>query len=253
MSRTCSCSSTICCGKLSLILTALSRSLDSYSIRASLSTGSIASCGVMKPLLALYGSIFTSILLVKVVWGKISGHTCRASVSSSPLLTDSFRWNTIGGWNVYQTLVCIPGLGSPILPFPFVEFPTDPGISTSMSLRYLQAVLSFFQNARCITVGRSSPARSRVSAPPDLKECMVNAVCSLALCTCTLSAFVISGADMGVFPLMGAPVFGRREILGKSYPCVMFQPSAVPTAMYCSAALMGHVVIRLVSYPTVMR
>ena len=41
-------------------------------------------------------------LLVKVVWGKISGHTCRASVSSSPLLTDPFRWNTIGGWNVYQ-------------------------------------------------------------------------------------------------------------------------------------------------------
>ena len=33
-------------------------------------------------------------LLVKVVSGKISGHTCRASVSSSPLLTDPFRWNT---------------------------------------------------------------------------------------------------------------------------------------------------------------
>ena len=114
-------------------------------------------------------------------------------------------------------------LGSPILPFLFVEFPTDPGISTSMGLRYLQAVLSFFQNARCITVGRSSPARSRVNAPPDLKECMVNAVRSLALCACTLSAFVISAADdMGVFPLMGAPVFGRREILGKRYPCVMF-------------------------------
>ena len=61
-----------------------------------------------------------------------------------------------------------------------------------------------------------------------------------------------SGADMGVFPLMGAPVFGRREILGKRYPCVMFQPSAVPTAMYCSTALIGHVVIRLVSYSTVM-
>ena len=103
-----------------------------------------------------------------------------------------------------------------------IEFPTDPAISTSMSLRYLQAVLSFFQNARCITVGRSSPARSRVSAPPDLKECMVNAVRSPALRACTLSAFVISGADMGVFPLMGAPVFGRREILGKRYPCVMF-------------------------------
>ena len=58
-------------------------------------------------------------------------------------------------------------LGSPILPFPFVEFPTDPGINTSMSLTYLQAVLIFFQNAHCITVGRSFPARSRVGASPD--------------------------------------------------------------------------------------
>ena len=135
-----------------------------------------------------------------------------------------------------------------------IEFPTDPGISTfSMSLRCLQAVLGFFQNARCITVGRSSPASARVRALPDLKECMVNAVRSPALRACTLSAFVMSDADMGVFPLMGALVFGRREILGKRYPCVMFQPSAVPTAMYCSTALMGHIVIRLVSYSTVMR
>ena len=113
-----------------------------------------------------------------------------------------------------------------------------------MSLRYLQAVLGFFQNARCITVGRSSPVRARVSPPPDLKGCMVNAVRSPALRACTLSALVIFGADTGVFPLMGAHVFGRREILGKRYPCVMFQPSAVPTAMYCSTDLMGHVVIR---------
>ena len=112
-----------------------------------------------------------------------------------------------------------------------IEFPTDPGISTSISLRYLQAVLDFFHNARCTTVGRSSPASARVSAHPDLEECIVNTVCSPALFACTLSAFVISGADMGVFPLMGVPVFGRRKILGKRYPCVMFQPSAVPTAM----------------------
>ena len=82
-----------------------------------------------------------------------------------------------------------------------IEFPTDPGISTSMSLRHLQAVLGFFQNARCIT-------------SPDLKECMVNAVRSPALRACTLSAFVIYVAAMDVFPLMGAPVFDRREILG---------------------------------------
>ena len=122
-----------------------------------------------------------------------------------------------------------------------------------MSLRYLQAVLGFFQSARCITVGRSSPAHARVSAPPDLKECMVNAVRSPALRACTFSAFVISGADMNVFPLMGVSVFGRREILGKRYSCLMFQPSAVPTALFCSIALTGHVIIRLVSYSTVMR
>ena len=97
-----------------------------------------------------------------------------------------------------------------------------------MSLKYLQAVLGFFENARCITVGRSSPASARVSALLDLKECMVNAVRSPALRACIFSAFVISGADMGVFPLMDVPVLGRREILGKRYRCVMFQPSTVP-------------------------
>ena len=96
-----------------------------------------------------------------------------------------------------------------------VEFPTDPGISTSMSLQYFHTVLSFFQNARCITVGRSYPANARVSAPPDLKECMVNAVRSSASRACTFSAFVISDANMVASPLMGVPVFGRREILGK--------------------------------------
>ena len=84
-----------------------------------------------------------------------------------------------------------------------IEFPTDAGVSTSMSLRYLQAVLGFFQNARCITVGRPSPASARVSGPPDLKECMVNAVRSPASRPCTFNTFVISGADMGVFPPNG--------------------------------------------------
>ena len=88
-----------------------------------------------------------------------------------------------------------------------VEFPTDPEISTSISLRYLQAVLGFFQNVRCITVGRSSPASARVSAPPDRKECMVNAVRSPALRACIFGTL----ARMGVFSLMGVPVFGRRE------------------------------------------
>ena len=78
--------------------------------------------------------------------------------------------------------------------------------------------IGFSQNARCITVGRSSPASARVSAPPDLKKCMVNAVRSPVLRACTFSAFVIYVADMGVFPLMGVPVFGRQKILGKKVP-----------------------------------
>ena len=168
--------------------------------------------------------------------------------------------HTMGAFpNATQCLICSESSNSLISLYcsgdtpAAIEFPTDPGISTSMSWRYLQAVPGFFQNARCITVGRSSSASACVSAPPDRKECMMNAVRSPALRACTLGAFVISGADMDVFPLMGAPVFGRREIIGKRYPYVMFQPSVVPTAMYCSTALMGHVVIRLVSYSTVMR
>ena len=96
-----------------------------------------------------------------------------------------------------------------------MEFPKDPGIRTSMNLRYLPTVLGFFQNARCIIVGRSSPASPRVRAPTDLKECMVNAAFYPALRACTLSAFVISGVDVGVFPLMGVHMFGRWEIFGK--------------------------------------
>ena len=57
---------------------------------------------------------------------------------------------------------------------------------------------------------------------------MVKAARSPALRACTVSAFVISGVDMGVFPLMGVPVFGRREILGERYPCVMFHPPMQP-------------------------
>ena len=119
-------------------------------------------------------------------------------------------------------------------------FPKDPGISASLSLRYLYAVLGFFQNARCITVERSSPASARAIVPPNLKDCMASAVRSSALRACTFSAFVTSGADMEVSPLMGVPVFGRWEILGKRYPFVMFQPSAIPTAMcspYCDVLL----------------
>ena len=58
---------------------------------------------------------------------------------------------------------------------------------------------------------------------------------------------------MRVFPLMGVSVFGRWAILRKIYSSVIFQPSAVPTPMYCWTALMPHVAIQLVLYSTAMR
>ena len=66
-----------------------------------------------------------SILLVKVVWDKIiSGHTYRASVSSSLLPTDLFdEIQLVVGTYIKLFLVCIPRLGSPLLPFPLVVLP----------------------------------------------------------------------------------------------------------------------------------
>ena len=55
---------------------------------------------------------------------------------------------------------------------------------------------------------------------------------------------VMSGADMGVFPVIGVPVFGRWEIVEGRYSSGMFQPSAE----LCYEAQAIH----LVSYSTVM-
>lgn len=52
--------------------------------------------------------------------------------------------------------------------------PAVPGDLTVASCMYLQAVLGLFQNARCMKVLKSSPARARDTAPPDLNECIVN-------------------------------------------------------------------------------
>ena len=93
-----------------------------------------------------------------------------------------------------------------------------------MSLVSVLAVLGFFQNALCTIVGRSSPASARVRAPSDRKKCVVNAGFFPALRAC--SAFGISDADMGFFPLMDIPAFGRWEIFGKRYASVVFQLSA---------------------------
>ena len=102
-----------------------------------------------------------------------------------------------------------------------------------MSLVSVHAVLGFVRNAHCIIVGRSSPASARVSAPSDWKKCVMNAVRFPALRAC--SAFGIYGADMGIFPLINVPAFGRWEIFGKRYASVVFQFSA-----YCSYGTRSH-------------
>ena len=102
-----------------------------------------------------------------------------------------------------------------------------------MTLVSVHTVLAFFRNAHCINVSRSSPASTRVRAPSDRKKCVVNAVYFPALRAC--SAFGISGADMGVVPLMDVPAFCRWEIFGKRYASVVFQPSAE-----CSYGARGH-------------
>ena len=102
-----------------------------------------------------------------------------------------------------------------------------------MILVSARAVLGVFRNAHCIIVGRSSLASARVSATSDRKKCVVSAVRFPALRAC--SAFGISGADMGVFPLMNVPAFGRWEIFGKRYASVVFQLST-----YCSYGARGH-------------
>ena len=88
-----------------------------------------------------------------------------------------------------------------------------------MSPVSVHAVLGFFRNAHCISVGRSSSASARVSAPS-----VVKAVRFPALRAC--STFDISGADLGVLLLMDVPAFGRWEMFVKMYASVVFQYSA---------------------------
>ena len=64
---------------------------------------------------AQYESILTSVLFVKVIWHKVSGHTFRASVSCSLSLTGPF--DGIQVWCFARIL------SSPILSFPLVVIP----------------------------------------------------------------------------------------------------------------------------------
>ena len=119
----------------------------------------------------------------------------------------------------------------------------NPGIRTSTSLVSVHAILDFLRNAHSIIVGRSSPGSARVSAPSDREKCVVNTVSFPAVLASR--AFGISGADMGVFPLIDVPTFGRGRSSGKRTP-----PSYSSLAQ---TSLMGHVALHLVPFSTVMR
>ena len=62
---------------------------------------------------------------------------------------------------------------------------------------------------------------------------MVNAVHSLALCACTLSAFVISGADMGVFLLIPCLTVVRSSEKGTLASC----SSPAQSLLRCTARM----------------
>ena len=88
---------------------------------------------------------------------------------------------------------------------------------------------------------RSSPLRALVVAPPpERKECIEKSAVAPAARAWLFRACVISAADIGALPRMGAPSSALREMLGK-YPRVISQPMADPTAISCSAVVTGHI------------
>ena len=88
---------------------------------------------------------------------------------------------------------------------------------------------------------RSSPLRALVIAPPERKECIEKSAFSPAARAWLFKACVISAADMGALPRMGAPPSASRDMLGHKYPRVISQPMADPMATSCSTAVTGHV------------
>ena len=120
-------------------------------------------------------------------------------------------------------------------------FPTTPDDATSMIIMYLHAVLGLFQKALSMMEERFSPLRALVIAPSERKECIEKSAFLPAACAWLFKVFVISAADMGILPRMGAPPSALREMLGNKYPRVISQPMTDPMATSCSTAVTGHV------------
>ena len=97
--------------------------------------------------------------------------------------------------------------------------PFAPGETTSIRRMYLEAVFGLFQNALCMMVAVESPASARETAPPDLKECIENPVCSPAFLACHLRICDICFADNGCDPRIGRPPAALGgDTVGNKYP-----------------------------------
>ena len=88
---------------------------------------------------------------------------------------------------------------------------------------------------------RSSPLKALVIAPPERKECIEKSAFSPAARAWLFKACVISAADMGALPRIGAPPSASREMLGNKNLRVISHPMADPMATSCSTAVTGHV------------
>ena len=97
-----------------------------------------------------------------------------------------------------------------------MAIPSAPGETTSIRRMYSEAVFGFSQNALCMMVAVESPASARETAPPDLKECIDNFVCSPALLACRLRICDICFADNGYNPRTDG------DTVGNKYSFVMF-------------------------------
>ena len=90
-------------------------------------------------------------------------------------------------------------------------------------------------------------------APPERKECIEKSAFSPAARAWLFKACVISAADMGALPRMGAPPSPSREMLGNKYPRVISHPMADPMGTSCSTAVTGHVAKQSWLYATEIR
>ena len=163
--------------------------------------------------------------------------------SGRPLNAASERVCSLSGYS----LSCL--YWSSVMPATMPD-PSDPVATTSISLIYRHAVFGFLQYALCMTVDKESPARARVGAPPDRKECRENSCVSAAACIYFFNAADIFAAEMGRDPLIALPS-RPQKISENKYPPVMSHPTPLPISISCVTARTGHTATCSSSYGTI--